>query len=66
MDAREIPVQDDDVVVDHGRALEGGCALVNHIDGHARIAQALADALRQRSVVFHDQHSHTAIVHPIG
>src|SRR6476659_9804426 len=57
MHSRKIPVEDDDVVVDHGRALEGG---------RARIAQALADAFRQRSVVLHDQHSHTAIVHPIG
>jgi hypothetical protein len=66
MHSRQIPVEDDDVVVDHGRALEGGRAVVNDVDGHARIAQTLADAFRQRSVVLHDQHSHTAIVHPIG
>jgi hypothetical protein len=66
MDSREIPVEDDDVVVDRGCALEGGRPVVNDIDGHARVAQALADAFRQRSVVLHDQHSHTAIVHPIA
>ena len=59
---RQVSVEDDDVVVGADRAVQGCCAVVDHVDGETGVAQALADPVSQRDVILHDQHSHLHIV----
>ena len=61
--ARQVAVEHDHVVLGAGRALQGGRAVVDHVDGEPRVAQTLADPVGERDVILHDQHSHAHIVH---
>ena len=63
---RQVAVEHNHVVVGAGRALQGGRAVVDHVDGETRVAQALADPVGQRDVILHDQYSHIQIVRPPG
>ena len=42
--------------------LVAGLAVTGHVDGHALPAQAAGDGVGQGLFVFHDQHSHGAMV----
>jgi hypothetical protein len=60
----QVTVQHDHVVVGVDRAIQRRAAVIDDIDGQARVAQPLADAVGQRNVVLDDQHSHPLIVPP--
>jgi hypothetical protein len=59
---RQVPVEDDHVVAGAGRALQGGRAVVDHVDGETGVTQALADPVSQRNMILHDQHPHPHIM----
>jgi hypothetical protein len=63
---RQVAVEDDHVVAGAGRALQGGRAVVDHVDGETGVAQALADPVGQRNVILYDQHPHMDIVRLAG
>jgi len=60
---RQVAVEHDHVVVGAGCALQGCRAVVDHVHGETRVAQALADPVGQRDVIFHNQHPHVHILH---
>ena len=61
---RQVTVEDDHVVVDGGRALQGCRAVVDDVDGEPGVAQALADPVGQRDVILDNEYPHVHILHP--
>jgi hypothetical protein len=66
VDPGQVAVEHDHVVVGGDRVIERRAAVVDDVDGQARVAQPLTDAFGQRDVILHDQHSHPPIVPPDG
>ena len=58
MDARQIAVEDDDVVLVDRQVTERIGAVQGDIDGHAFLAQAGGDGFGQHLVIFDDEQSH--------
>ena len=60
MHGRQVSVEDDDVVVGGGRALQRCRAVVHGVHGHPGLAQPLSDPAGQRRMVLDHQHPHPA------
>jgi hypothetical protein len=61
-DDRQVAVEHHHVVVVDRQPLEGGVAVVGHVDGHGVPAQATGDGVGQQPLVLHDQHPHPVIM----
>ena len=66
MDAGQVTVQDDDVVLIDQGLLDGGRAVVGHVRSDALVAQAVGDVVGQFGLIFDHEHPHAAIVHQAG
>jgi hypothetical protein len=64
VDARQVTVEDDDVVGVQQRLLDGGRAVVGDIRADALVAQAVGDVVGQFGLILDHEHPHAAIVHP--
>ena len=62
MQARQVAVEDDDVVAVLKRAAQAGLALEGDIDGHPLTPQPDGDRVRQLLVIFDDQYAHCETV----
>ena len=62
MEARQIAVEEDDVVPVDARLLKALLAIEGNVDGHARLAEATSDNIRQTLVILDDEHAHAPIV----
>ena len=58
MQARQVPVQDDDVVAAGQGPLQPSRAIERDVDGHLGLAQADGDSLGHLPVIFDHQHPH--------
>ena len=61
MDARQIAVEDDDVVVVQPQIREGGVAAVDGVDGESGPPQPRGDQLGQDLLVLGDQYPHVVV-----
>ena len=62
VDAGQVAVEDDDVVVVLAGQAQGGGPVVGDVDGHALAAQAAGDGVGHDPPVFHHEQSHGGIV----
>jgi hypothetical protein len=62
---RQVTVQHDDVIRREPCLLQPGGPVASHVDGDAKVTQALGDGLCHYLIVLHDQHAHLPMVpHP--
>lgn len=54
----QIAVQEEHVVVVHGKAFQSGIPVVHDVDGERLLTQPLGDGVGQHPLVLGDQHSH--------
>ena len=60
--ARQVAVEENDLVAVDQRLLQAGFAVEGDVDRHARLAEAAGDDIGQPFVILHDQDAHACIV----